>query len=123
TNSQIDYIWEANTPNINVRDEQKIKIVFQNLKRSDSEKEIKGKWSFTFTASGEKLMEKRQSLPIGKEIKLGKNESAFIDNIVFTPISTKINFTQAANTVDLNFRLEDQNGKEIQWRFAQTMGS
>jgi hypothetical protein len=122
TNSTVNYFWAADLQNINLEDKQQIKIVFNNLERSDSKKVTKGKWSFEFTASGEKLMANRKSIPIDKHFILEDGQKVKVEELVLTPVSTRLNYKMENGTKDLHFRFEDQNGMELQEFSAQTMG-
>ncbi len=122
THSTVNYFWTAELPNSNLQDNQRIKIVFNNLERSDSKKMTKGKWSFEFTASGEKLMENRKSILIDKHFTLEDGQKIEVEELVVTPVSTRLNYKMENFTEDVLFKLEDQNGMEIQEFSASTLG-
>lgn len=122
TNSTVNYFWAADLQNIKLDDNQQIKIVFNDLERSDSKKVTKGKWSFEFTASGEKLMENRKSIPINKHFTLEDGQKVKVEELILTPVSTRLNYKMENVTNDLHFRFEDQNGMELQEFSAQTLG-
>ena len=46
TNSTVNYFWAADLQNMKLDDNQQIKIVFNDLERSDSKKVTKGKMEF-----------------------------------------------------------------------------
>ncbi|GIN74241.1 hypothetical protein J14TS2_47160 [Bacillus sp. J14TS2] len=123
TNSKVHYFWSANLEDIKLQDNHQIKIVFHNLERSDSKKMTKGKWSFAFTASGEKLMANRKSIPIDKHFTLEDGQKVEVEELVLTPVSTRLDYKMENVTTDLYFRLENQNGVELQEFSAQTMSS
>lgn len=122
TNSTVNHFWTAELQNIKMEDDQRIKIVFNNLERSDSKKVKKGKWSFEFTASGEKLMANRKSIPIDKHFTLEDGQNVEVEELILTPVSTRINYKMENFTEDVLFKLEDQNGMEIQEFSASTLG-
>lgn len=124
THSTVNYFWAADLQNIKLQDNHQIKIVFNNLERSDSNKVTKGKWSFEFTASGEKLMANRKSIPIDNHFILEDGQKIVVEELILTPVSTRLNYKMEnmENGTDLYFRFEDQNGVEIQGLSAQTMG-
>ncbi|GAF63433.1 hypothetical protein BTS2_0324 [Bacillus sp. TS-2] len=122
TNSYVDYFWTNDIPNVKMDDEQQIKIVFHNLERFDSKKVIEGEWSFSFTASGEKLMENREIISIDKQFMIEDGQLVNVGDLVLTPVSTRLNYSMENVTNDVNFRLEDQNGIELQELSAQSMG-
>ncbi|MEH7122430.1 DUF4179 domain-containing protein [Bacillus sp. JJ1773] len=120
TNSAVNYFWASDIKNINLQDNQQIKIVFNNLERSDTKKLIKGKWSFEFTASGEKLMAEKKSIPINKYITLEDGQKVTVEELILTPVSTMITYKMNDISNDLHFRIEDQNGMELQEFSART---
>ena len=122
TNSTVNYFWTTDLQNIKLQDNQQIKIVFNNLERSDSKKLTKGKWSFEFTASGEKLMADRNSIPIDKYFTLEDGVKVNVEELILTPVSTMITYKMENLSSDLHFRIEDQNGMELQEFSAQTSG-
>lgn len=122
TNSAVDYFWASDIKNINLQDNQQFKIVFNNLERSDSKKLIKGKWSFEFTASGEKLMADKKSIPVNKNFTLENGQKVTVEELILTPVSTMITYKMEDISNDLHFRLEDQNGMELEEFSAQTSG-
>ncbi|MEH7385416.1 DUF4179 domain-containing protein [Bacillus sp. JJ1521] len=114
TNSAVSYFWASDIKNINLQDNQQIKIVFNNLERSDSKELIKGQWSFEITASGEKLMADKKSIPINKYFTLTNDQKVTVEELVLTPVSTMITYNMKNISNDLYFRIEDQNGVELQ---------
>lgn len=122
THSKVNYFWTADLEDIKLQDNHQIKIVFNDLERSDAKKVIKGKWSFEFTASGEKLMANRKTIPIDKQFTLESGQKIDVEELVLTPVSTRLNYKMENITEDLHFRFEDQNGVELQEFSAVTMG-
>lgn len=122
TNSTVNYFWAADLQNIKLQDNQQIKVVFNNLERSDFKKVKKGKWSFEFTASSEELMENKKSIPIDKHFTLEDDQKVKVEELILTPVSTKLNYKMENLTEDVLFKLEDQNGMEIQEFSASTFG-
>ncbi|PMC37454.1 hypothetical protein CJ195_11925 [Bacillus sp. UMB0899] len=91
----MNYFWTSDLKNIKLQDNQQFKIVFNDLERCDSKKLIKGKWSFEFTASGEKLRVDKKSIPVNKYFILegGGSESdgrRIVINSCFIGIHKKI---------------------------------
>ena len=123
TNSAVNYFWTSDLKNSNLQDNQQIKIVFHNLERSDSKKLIKGKWSFEFTASGEKLMADKKSIPINKYFTLEDGQKVTVEELIVTPVSTRLTYKMENNSNDLFFRIEDQSGRELQEFSARTSGN
>src|SRR5690625_974668 len=123
TNSAVNYFWTAFLQDIKLCVDQEIKIVFSHLKRNDLNKEIKGKWSFEFTASSEKLMENRETIQVNNHFSLEGGQQINVKELIITPVSTKLNYTMKNITEDISFKLEDQNGIEIQEFSAEPMGA
>ncbi|KYG29522.1 DUF4179 domain-containing protein [Alkalihalobacillus trypoxylicola] len=122
TDSYVNYFWTNDLPNVKMEDNQQIKIVFHNLERFDSKKVIEGKWSFSFTASGEKLMEDREIVSIDKQFMIEDDQLVNVEDLVLTPVSTRLSYSMENVTNDVNFKLEDQNGVELQEFSARSMG-
>ncbi|GKU83042.1 DUF4179 domain-containing protein [Niallia sp. NCCP-28] len=122
TNSAVKYFWTTDLQNINMKDNQKIKIVFHNLERSDAKKIIKGKWRFTFNASGKKLAANEKIIPIDRSFTLEDNQKVTIEKLIITPVSTKLTYKINTADTDLSFRMHDQNGVELQGFSASTSG-
>ena len=108
--------------NLNLQDHQQIKIVFNNLERSDSKKLIDGTWSFEFTTSGEKLKADKKSIPINKYFTLKGGQQVTVEELILTPVSTMITYNTENISNDLHFRIEDQNGVELQELSANIPG-
>ncbi|MDQ0233203.1 DUF4179 domain-containing protein [Metabacillus malikii] len=122
TNSAVNYFWTSDLKNIKLQDNQQIKIVFNDLERSDSKKLIKGKWSFEFTASGEKLRADKKSIPANKYFILEEGQKVTVEELILTPVSTVITYKMEGISNDLYFRLEDQNGMKLQ-EFSRQLSS
>ncbi|MFT4413319.1 DUF4179 domain-containing protein [Fredinandcohnia humi] len=122
TNSAVNYFWSSAIKPIKPKDNQQIKIVFNNLERSDSRKFIKGKWSFEFTASGEKLIADKKSIPINKYFTLEDGQKVMVEELILTPVSTMITYKMEDISNELYFRLEDQNGMKLQEISGQLSG-
>ncbi len=124
TPSSVTYLWAANLKEISLADQHQIKIVFNNLKRSDAKKVIKGKWKFKFTASGEKLLAERKQIQINKHFTLSNGQKVEINDLTMTPISTKLNYTmEQISGLDVHFLILDQHGVELQKRSGNTMST
>lgn len=122
TNSTVQYFWAADIKDIELKENHKIKIVFKNLSRSDSKKMTKGKWGFEFTATGEKLMKNRKSVPIYREFTLDNGQKVKVEEIILTPVSTRITYKMENVSSDLYFKIEDQDGMELQEISGQSLG-
>lgn len=122
TNSAVNYFWASDLRNLNLQDHQQIKIVFNNLERSDSKKLIDGTWSFEFTTSGEKLKADKKSIPINKYFTLKGGQQVTVEELILTPVSTMITYNTENISNDLHFRIEDQNRVELQELSANIPG-
>lgn len=114
TESYIHYFWAADIGQIDLQTEKSIRIVFNDLERSDSEKIIKGKWSFKFKASGENLMANTKKVPINQHFTLDNGQAVEVEALILTPVTSKIIYKMSNVQDDVYFRIEDEHGKEVQ---------
>lgn len=114
TESHIHYFWAADIGQMDLQKEKSIRIVFNDLERSNSEKIIKGKWSFNFKASGKNLMANTKKVPINQRFTLDNGQSVEVEKLILTPVTSKIIYKMSNVQDDVYFRIEDEHGKEIQ---------
>lgn len=114
TESYINYFWAADIGQIDLQKEKAIRIVFNNLERSDSEKIVKGKWSFKFDASGENLMANSKKIPIHHSFTLENGQYIEVEDLILTPVSSKLVFKMNNIQEDVYFKIENEHGEEIQ---------
>lgn len=112
--TSVTYFWSANLHDLNLEEEHDIKIVFKDLERSDHKKMKAGKWSFEFTTSGKNLVAERESITIGKNFTLDNGQEIIIEDLIITPVSTTLYYKMKHVSTDVYFKIEDQNGLELQ---------
>jgi hypothetical protein len=119
--STYDFLDTVNIGNINLKDNSRIKIVYNGI-RDNGDNAVSGRWVFEFTASKDALSEKVKMIPIGREFVLEGGQQITIENLRISPISTTISYTMVNGTkYDTHFIVKDQDGKEIQLGSGQTM--
>lgn len=114
TESYIPYFWAADIGHIDLQKEKSIRIVFNDLERSDSEKIIEGKWSFNFKASGENLMANTKKVPIHQHFTLDNGQTVEVEELILTPVTSQISYKMSDIHDDVYFRIEDEHGQEVQ---------
>ncbi|MEO4055171.1 DUF4179 domain-containing protein [Solibacillus sp. CAU 1738] len=114
TESYINYFWAADIGDIDLKNEKAIRIVFNDLERSDSEKIMKGKWKFKFKASGENLIASTNRIPINHSFTLENGQNIVVEELILTPITSKLVYKMTNISEDLFFKIEDEYGEEIQ---------
>lgn len=119
TESYINYFWAADIGNMDLQKEKAIRIVFNDLRRSNSEKMIKGKWTFNFKASGENLIANTTRIPINHSFTLESGQNVVVEALVLTPISSKLVYQMTNISEDLYFKIENEHGEEVQELMAQ----
>lgn len=87
--------------------------------RSDSSEKINGKWTFKFNASGENLLANSKKIPLQHRFTLESGQTIELEEITLTPVSSKLNYKMHNIYDDVYFKLEDENGIEIQEIMAQ----
>ncbi|MFJ8064548.1 DUF4179 domain-containing protein [Psychrobacillus sp. NPDC096426] len=122
TNSMVNYFWSADIGKVLLQEDQLIRIVFNDLKRSDSEKTLKGAWEFEFVASGDNLAADTTKIPIHQHFVLESGQNVEIEALVLTPVSTKLTYTMTDTSKQVYFKMEDEHGEEIQ-QLSAKMGS
>lgn len=122
TESYINYFWAADIGHIDLQDERSIRIVFNDLRRSDSSEKIDGKWTFKFNASGENLLANSKKIPLQHSFTLENGQTIELEEITLTPVSSKLNYIMYNIYDDVYFKIEDENGIEIQETSAQYGG-
>lgn len=110
--------------NIELNKILKVKVVYQDIGMSSR---VDGKWEFEFQASGESLFIERKVIPIGKEFLLENGQQIIVDEIVFTPVSTTLNYQMLSEEeyvydYDVHFVVEDETGKKYDPTSASTLG-
>ena len=113
-NTSLIHFWDADVGNLNLEDEHDIKIMYKNLRRSDSKKMKEGKWSFEFTASGKNLLAERESITIDKNFVLDDGQEVIVEDLIITPVSTTLYYNMKNVSTNVYFKIEDQNGHELQ---------
>lgn len=119
TATYIHYFWSADVGQLDLQKEKTIRIVFKDLRRSDRDEIIKGKWRFKFTASGENLVANTTTVPINQHFTLENGQTVDVRSLVLTPISSKIIYEMANVSDDVYFKIENEHGEEIQASMAQ----
>ncbi|WP_422660111.1 DUF4179 domain-containing protein [Paenibacillus sp. EC2-1] len=119
TESYINYFWAADIGNMDLHNEKAIRIVFNDLKRSDSEKMIKGKWKFNFKASGQNLFANTKRIPIHHHFTLESGQKVEVEAFILTPISSKLVYNMTNVSENLYFQIENEQGEEVQALMAQ----
>lgn len=119
TESYINYFWTADIGHIDLQGEQSFRIVFNDLTRSDSSEKINGEWAFKFNASGENLLANSKKIPLQHSFTLENGQTIELEEIILTPVSSKLNYKTNNIQDQLYFKIENEYGEEIQ----QTFGS
>ncbi|MFF5997091.1 DUF4179 domain-containing protein [Lysinibacillus sp. KU-BSD001] len=119
TESYINYFWTADIGQIDLQKEKAIRIVFNDLERSDSDKMLKGKWSFKFNASGENLIANSKKIPIHHSFTLENGQYIEIEELVLTPVSSKLVYKMSNIHDNVYFKIENDRGEVIQETMAQ----
>ncbi|WP_057762097.1 DUF4179 domain-containing protein [Cytobacillus praedii] len=114
TESYINYFWTADIGHMDLQKEKSIRIVFNDLRRSDSEKTLKGKWSFKFKASGENLIANSTKIPINHRFTLENGQNIELEELILTPVSSKLVYKMSNIYDDVYFKLENEHGEAIQ---------
>lgn len=122
TASYINYFWAADIGHIDLQNEQSIRIVFNDLTRSDSSTKINGKWAFKFNASGENLLANSKKIPLQRSFTLENGQTIELEEIILTPVSSKLNYKMNNLQDELYFKIENEYGVEIQGISAQYSG-
>ncbi|WP_062106781.1 DUF4179 domain-containing protein [Bacillus niameyensis] len=119
TNSHVQYFWTQEIGPLLTKKDQRVKIVFKDLKRSDDQKELEGTWSFEFMASAENLMAHTKTIPIHHQFVTADGQKVEVDELILTPVSTKLSYIVNDPTEDeIYFKIEDDKGKELQAFFG-----
>ncbi|MEK4425507.1 DUF4179 domain-containing protein [Solibacillus sp. FSL K6-1523] len=119
TESYIHYFWSADVGQLDLQKEKSIRIVFNDLRRSDRDEIIKGKWHFKFKASAEKLFANTKTVPINQQFTLENGQTIDVQSLVLTPISSKIVYEMPNVSDYVYFKIENEHGEEIQATSAQ----
>lgn len=114
TESYINYFWTADIGQMDWQKEKSIRIVFNDLRRSDSEKMLKGKWSFKFKASGENLIANSTKIPINHSFTLENGQNIKLEELIVTPVSSKLVYKMSNIHDDVYFKIENEQGEAIQ---------
>ncbi|KOP80327.1 hypothetical protein AMS59_02730 [Lysinibacillus sp. FJAT-14745] len=114
TESYIHYFWTADIGHMDMHKEKTMRIVFNDLKRSDSEKVMKGKWSFKFKASGENLIANSKKIPINHSFTLENGQNIEVEELILTPVSSKLVYKMSNIVDDVYFKIENEHGEAIQ---------
>lgn len=121
TNSHVQYFWTQEIGPLLTNKDQRVKIVFKDLKRSDDKKELGGTWSFEFMASAENLMANTTTIPIHHQFVTADGQEVEVEDLILTPVSTKLSYKVNDPTDDdIYFKIEDDKGKELQTFFSST---
>lgn len=123
TESYINYFWTADIGHIDLQEEKSIRIVFNDLRRSDTDKKIEGKWSFKFKASGENLIANSKKIPLHHSFTLDNGQTIELEQLILTPVSSKLDYKMNNIYDEVYFKIEDEHGVEIQQVSAQYAGS
>ncbi|WP_461612859.1 DUF4179 domain-containing protein [Clostridium sp. Marseille-QA1073] len=114
-----------NLGNIDMKDNLDIKIVYENIRVNTmlgKYKHLPGKWSFEISSSPEKLISDMKTIAINKEFKLDNGQEIKVEDLIITPISTKLDYKmikENKNDVtfkyDVQFKVEDESGNEFKF--------
>lgn len=112
-----------NLKNIEMKDNLDIEIIYEEIlveTISDKYKHLSGKWSFEINSSPEKLISDMKTIAINKEFKLDNGQEIKVENLIITPISTKLDYKMIKENkddvtfkYDVLFKVEDENGNEL----------
>ncbi len=110
---------------IEMKDNLDIKIVYENIQVNTmlgKYKHLPGKWSFEISSSPEKLISDMKTIAINKEFKLDNGQEIKVENLIITPISTKLDYKMTKENkdditfkYDVLFKVEDKNGNEFKF--------
>lgn len=114
TESYINYFWTADIGHMDLQKEKSIRIVFNDLRRSDLKKMLKGKWSFKFKASGENLIANSTKIPINHRFTLENGQNIKLEELILTPVSSKLVYKMSNIYNDVYFKLENEHGEAIE---------
>lgn len=114
TETYINYFWTADIGHMDLQKEKSIRIVFNDLRRSDSEKMLKGKWAFKFKASGKNLIASSKKIPINHSFTLENGQNIELEELILTPVSSKLVYKMSNIYVDVYFKIENEHGEAIQ---------
>lgn len=109
--------------NIDMKDNLDIKIIYENIQIKtilNKHKELPGKWSFEINSSLEKLISDMKTIAINKEFKLDNGQEIKVEDLIITPISTKLSYKMTKENkndvtfkYDVLFKVEDESGNEL----------
>jgi len=115
--------YARNLGNIEMKDNLDIKIVYEEILVETilgKYKHLPGKWSFEINSSPEKLISDMKTIEINKEFKLDNGQEIKVEDLIITPISTKLDYKmikENKNDVtfkyDVHFKVEDESGNEL----------
>ncbi len=119
TESYIHYFWAADIGKMDLQKEKAIRIVYNDLRKSNSEKMMKGNWKFNFKASGENLIANTKRIPLHHRFSLENGQNVIVEELVLTPISSRLVYKMENISKDVFFKIENEHGEEIQALMAQ----
>lgn len=102
---------------IDTKENVDIKIVLSELNYyvGNSRENIRGKWRFEFTASGEELMANTYALPIGYSFNIG-DQNYILEEFRFNPVNQKILGkieNESKEVYQIQLRGQDNLGNEV----------
>lgn len=135
----IDVIQEVGISKIEINRDLEVKINYSNLEtksRGGKEKELRGKWEFSFKDNGKAIAEKTKSIGVNKVIDLGDGYVYTVNDLKISPIDIILKYNTPLAKVegiesklyDIKFTFTDINRNEVvlesggSWRGTNATG-
>lgn len=120
------HTYAVNTKGIDLKENIDVKIVLNNLNYiiDTSEKRIKGKWEFEFTASGSELMANSHTLPMDYSFNIGDLKYS-LEEFRYNPVNQKFFGKLKGESKDsyaIELRGHDNLGNEVVFFLTSVSG-
>lgn len=91
-----------------------IKVVYDTIHVGN--KKVKGRWVFEFKTNRESLLADTKTKEVNRNIVIDNTQDIYVSNVQITPLATTIEFRLKDRNYDIGFKIEDQDGNEIEER-------
>lgn len=120
------HIYAVDTKGIDLEENIDVKIILHNLnyRIGESEKGIKGKWEFEFTANGSELMANSHTLPMNYSFTAGGQKYS-LEEFRYNPVNQKIFGKVKGKSKDayaIELRGHDNLGNEVTFFLTSVSG-
>lgn len=120
------HIYAVDTKGIDLKENIDVKIMIHNLnyRIGESEKRIKGKWEFEFTANGSELMAKSHTLPMNYSFTVGGQKYS-LEEFRYNPVNQKFFGKLKGKSKDsyaIELRGHDNLGNKVRFSLTSVSG-